>query len=225
LTLAATVLAALSLAACGSSDENSGDSSSSGSSTSESSSPGESSQPGSQDQGGSREGSSQSSEKSARTHSVEEVSVPLEVSGGGSEPFIVKGGDNSIQEFGDESDESELEAAAQAVYDFYIARATGHWSDACSRMSATLREQLEQLAQKSSEVRGCGPFLEAFTSQLSAATWREINTVDAVSLRHEDEQGFLIYRGAEDTVYAMPLKEEDGAWKVTALSASALAGA
>jgi hypothetical protein len=51
---------------------------------------------------------------------------------------------------------------------------------------------------------------------------REITSVDAGSFRHEGEQGFLIYYGADETVYAMPLREEDGSWKVAALSGSAL---
>jgi hypothetical protein len=149
------------------------------------------------------------------------VATPLEVSGGGSEQFLVKGGDNSIQEYGEEADESELREVAEIVHGFYVARASGAWSEACSYLSAGLQKQFEQLASKA-EVKGCAPFLEAFTTDLPAAVWREITDVDAASLRHEDEQAFLIYRGAKDVTYAMPLYEEGGEWKITALSASAL---
>jgi hypothetical protein len=151
----------------------------------------------------------------------ENVATPLEVSGGGSEQFRVKGGDNSIQEYGEESDESELQEVAEIVHGFYVARALGEWSEACSYLSARLREQFEQLASKS-DVKGCAPFLEAFTTDLPASVWREITEVDAGSLRHDGDQAFLIYRGAKDVVYAMPLHQEDGEWKVGALSASAL---
>ncbi len=41
---------------------------------------------------------------------------------------------------------------------------------------------------------------------MPAAVQREITSVDAGSLRHEGEQGFLIYYGADETVYAMPLQ-------------------
>jgi hypothetical protein len=233
--LAAAALVALMLAACGGSDSNSSDSDSTGSSASEARPPGESSQSESQGQtspqtqGGSQQGSeggpdgSQGDQKEAKVHTVKEVSAPLKISGGGSEQFLVKGGDNSIQEFGDEEGESELETAAKVVHDFYVDRGIGAWSDACALMSVLLREQLEQLASKSN-VKGCAPFLEAFTSQLSAETWREITTVDAVSLRREDDHGFLIYVGAGGTVYAMPLKEEGGEWKVTGLAATELLG-
>jgi hypothetical protein len=49
---------------------------------------------------------------------------------------------------------------------------------------------------------------------------REIARIDAVSLRHEGERAFLIYRGDKGTVYAIPMGQEDGAWKVGGLSAT-----
>lgn len=148
-----------------------------------------------------------------------DVETPLEVSGGGSEQFLVKGGDNSIAEFGGEAGGDELQEVAETVHGFYVARASGDWAGACAYMAQSLQEQLEQLALKS-EVKGCAAFLEAFTTKQSDAIWRELTTVDAASLRTEGEQGFLIYRGVKDAVYAMPLHEEDGEWKVTGLSAT-----
>jgi hypothetical protein len=235
--LAAAALVALLLTACGGSDSSSSaESSASGSDGEASTEAGglslrekansQSREEGQEQKqnGGGQEASQgrQRRESKPNSYRVAEVSAPLKVSGGGSEQFVVKGGDNSVQEYGDESDESELEAAAQVVHDFYVARATGHWSEACSLMSTSLLEQLEDLAAKSTKVKGCPPFLEAFTSPLPASAWREITTIDAGSLRRDGEQGFLIYTGASKTVYAMPLKEEDGAWRVTALSATTL---
>ena len=150
---------------------------------------------------------------------AEEVETPLKVSGGGSEQFTVKGGDNSIQEFGEESDESELEEAAEAVHGFLVARASGDWEGACDALSKAMTEQLAQLAKSSTSLggKGCAAFLQAFTSKLSASEWQEATTVDAGSLRQEGEQAFLIYYGADKTVYAMPLSVEDGQFKVGAL--------
>src|SRR5262249_47272196 len=116
----------------------------------------------------------------------------------------------------------ELQEAAEAVHGFFVARAEGRWADACSQLSADVLEQLEQLAEKS-ERKGCASFLSSFTTPLPAAVWREIRTVDPGSLRREGEQGFLIYYGEpERTVYSMPIREEDGEWKVGALSGSSL---
>ncbi|HEY2335591.1 MAG TPA: hypothetical protein VGH58_11375 [Solirubrobacterales bacterium] len=224
--LAAALLATLLLAACGSSGSSSSSSDSTPSSTaSESNSQGN----GSQDQQNRTNGRGSQKQQSANTHAskahtTKEVSVPLKVSGGGSAQFRTKGGDNSIQEFGEESGESELQEAAEAVHGFYVTRAEGDWSGACSYLSKAMREQLEQLAASSTELKDkrCPSFLAAFTTPLSAAEWREVTTVDAGSLRHEGEQAFLIYRGAGETVYAMPLKVEGGEFKVGALSGDAL---
>lgn len=224
--LVAAALAALLLTACGGSDSsNSGSESTAAEASTQNG--------GSQSSGGGQSNGSAESRPQERQKNKggdgdkhftkAEVSVPLKVSGGGSDQFIIKEGDNSIQEFGEELSESELEEAAMAVHDFYVARAVGAWADACSRMSRILREQLEQLASKSN-VKGCAPFLEAFTSPLPAATWREVTTVNAASLRREDDHGFLIYTGANEIVYAMPLKEEEGEWKVTGLFATELIG-
>jgi len=152
------------------------------------------------------------------------VSTPLKVSGGGSAQFRSKGGDNSIQEFGDESDESELREAAEVVHDFYVAQAQGEWSRACSYLAKSNIEQLEQLGSQSPQLKnaGCAPILKGFTRPLPASVSREVTTVDAGSLRHEGEQGFLIYYGAGHVTYAIPLKDEGGTWKVAALSGTTL---
>jgi hypothetical protein len=169
--------------------------------------------------GGKQSSGGGNSSKSPKAHSRAEVSTPLKVSGGGSGQLRVKGGDNSIQEFGEESSESELQEAAEAVHGFFVARGTGEWEKACSYMSASLREQFEQLGEN----KNCAAFLEGFTTALPASTWREITTIDAGSLRHDGEQAFLIYYGAPGkTVYAMPMKDEGGEWKVGALSGNAL---
>jgi hypothetical protein len=217
--LVAVVFAAAVLAACGGSDSTATDSASTAGSPSQ----GQSQSGGS---GGSKGSAGESeSGSSAGSHGSGDVATPLKVSGGGSEQFRTKGGDNSIQEFGEESDESELEAAAEAVHGFFVARAEGDWAGACTYLSKAMTDQLKQLAASSTELKdkGCASFLEAFTSPLSDAAWREITTVDAGSLRDEGEQAFLIYYGApKKTVYAMPLVEEDGKWKVGALSGDAL---
>jgi hypothetical protein len=227
--LLAVALAALLLGACGS---GSSPTDSGGSTATEASAQAN----GAQEQGGSREqqggangdgpqGQESAPGKGPKKFTAAEVSTPLKVSGGGSKQFIVKGGDNSIQEFGEESGESELQEAAEAVHGFFVARAEGDWTAACSYLSKSMTEQLEQLAQSSTQLKdkGCASFLEAFTSRLPASTWKEITTVDAGSLRLEGEQAFLIYYGAPGkTVYAMPLAQEDGKFKVGALSGNAL---
>jgi hypothetical protein len=156
---------------------------------------------------------------------------PLEVSGGGSEQFIQKNGDNSIQEYGDEGGESELQEVAETVYDFFVARGHGEWEKACGYLTKSSVESLEQLIAQSPELKGggCAVALKSFTQPLPPSRSRQINkmvsTIDAASFRHEGEQGFLIYYGAPGkTVYAMPMNNEDGEWKVGSLAGDQLPG-
>jgi hypothetical protein len=239
--LAVAVLATALLAACGGSGADSTSTASNGTNSStnatgaeagsgKDSSQSASTKSGSQEQGN---GQAQDAEQSKQQGMAQEdsggskrknVETPLEVSGGGSGQFRTKGGDNSIQEFGEESDESELREAAEVVHGFYVSRAAEEWDKACSYLAKSNIEQLEQLAEQSTKSKGadCPTVLKAFTRPLSASVEREITTVDAGSLRHEGEQGFLIYFGAGGVKYAMPLKNEDGSWKVAALSGTTL---
>jgi hypothetical protein len=152
------------------------------------------------------------------------VATPLKVSGGGSEQFRSKGGDNSIQDYGEEAGAAELEEAAESVHGFYVSRAEEDWAKACTYLAKSMVQQLEQLGGQSPQPKGegCGATLEAFTRPLPASVRRESTVVDAVSLRDDGERAFLIYYGEGHTPYAMPLTQEGGAWKLTLLSATPL---
>jgi hypothetical protein len=118
-------------------------------------------------------------------------------------------------------DDPGLREAAEAMHAFYIARASDQWDATCSLVAKPMLEKLEQLASQS-ERKGCAELLEAFTTPMSAAAWRDITTVDADSLRVDGAQAVLVYRGAGNEVYSMPMREEDGEWRVGALMATPL---
>lgn len=154
--------------------------------------------------------------------------APLKVSGGGSAQFRVKGGDNSVQDYGDEAEESELREVAERVHSFYVARVAEEWQRACSYLSKPTIEGFEQLAAGAPQLKGkgCVGVLAAFTKSVPPPLQRQVTAVDAAALRSEGEQGFLLYTGPPGkTVYSMPLRLEDGEWKLGAVSASALPGA
>jgi hypothetical protein len=230
----AVVLATVLFAACGSSDSSSStEATSTGGSTTSAQNSGKQQSQGGQSQSGSQEqsknqgspeggNSSQGDRQSEGSHSKNAV-APLNVSGGGSAQFRTKGGDNSIQEFGEES-ESELQEVAEIVHGFYTARAEGNWDAACSYLAKSNLEQLVKLVSQAPEHKGggCSEALNAFTQPLPPALEREVTTVDAGSFRREGDQGFLLYYGPDRAVYSMPMREEGGAWKVAALSGSAI---
>lgn len=220
--LIVALLVAVSLAACGGSDSSSTSTSSDSTSASAPTTPPKSPQGNNPSKSKAQTKATEPKEESSSP--PKNVATPLKVSGGGSQQFRAKGGDNSIQEYGEEGGESELQEVAEVVHGFYVARAQEEWEKACSYLAKSNVEQLEQLGSQSSQFKNasCGKILKAFTRPLPPSIDREVTTVDAGSFRHEGEQGFLMYYGANHTPYAMPLRNEGGGWKVSALSGTTL---
>jgi hypothetical protein len=148
---------------------------------------------------------------------------PLRVSGGGSDQFLTKGGDNSIQEYGDEAGESELTQAAEALHGYLVARAGEDWAKACSYLTKREVRQLEQLGSRSPQLqgKGCPAVIEALSGEpLPNSTRRELTELDAASLRVEGEGAFLLYRGTGNAGFFVRMESEGGTWRVAALSPS-----
>lgn len=216
---ALVALLALAFAACGGDDEGSETTASSQSGGAQQKEPG-SAQKEDAGQAGKGSDGKAAGEDSDGGSGGDVEPAPLKVSGGGSEQFRVKGGDNSIQTWGEESDEAQLEAAAEAVHGFFVARANEEWAAACEYLGQSLLEQLREYTPEQ-QVPDCADLLKSLTRHpLPASVRREATIVDAGSLRIGEDNSFLIYRGAGQTVYAMPLVEEDDAWKLTLLAST-----
>lgn len=146
-------------------------------------------------------------------------------SGGGAAQYRVKGGDNSIQEFGTEAEGSEFEKAAAALHDFLDARAQGNWAAACTYLSKSTVESFEQLAARSKQGNGksCADILGQLINPAARQLMKEeAAKADVGSLRTEGERAFLIYTGAEKTVIAIPMTKEGDVWKVASIAGTPL---
>lgn len=145
-------------------------------------------------------------------------------SGGGAAQFRVKGGDNSVQEFGEEASNSELQSAAAALHGFLDARAAKDWVAACSYLAGSVTESLQQLAAHAKQLqgKGCPELLEALSGGVPASTLAEAAQADVGSLRVEGDRGFILYRGVHNVVYGVSMAREGGAWKVASLSGTPL---
>lgn len=146
-------------------------------------------------------------------------------SGGGSQQFRTKGGDNSVQEFGKEADEADFEAAAVALHNFLDARAEGNWAAACEYMSKGVVESFEKLAAQAKQIddASCAGILEKLTNPAAKQSMKaEATKADVGSLRVEGDRSFVIYTGIDGTVLAMPMANEDGDWKVASLAGTPL---
>jgi len=144
----------------------------------------------------------------------------------GSASFRTPGGDNSIQDFGEEADDAEREAASVVVLGFMRARAKGNWAGVCTYLAATTLKPLEELTARSPQFKGksCGELLETVTGNLPASA-RASNISGGIdSLRVEGERGFALYHGTDGKDYFLPLVKEDGEWKVGATAPSEIPG-
>ncbi len=140
--------------------------------------------------------------------------------GEGSASFRTPGGDNSIQNFGDEADSAEVEAAGAALGDFLAARAASDWAKQCTLLSQATVAPLEQLAARSSQFKskGCATILKVVTGRVPASGRVNTLTNGLASLRVEDDHGFALYHGAGGIDYFVPMAKEDGQWKVSAIA-------
>jgi hypothetical protein len=147
-----------------------------------------------------------------------------EDSGGGAAQYRVKGGDNSVQEFGQEAGASEFEAAATALHSFLDARAEGNWDAACRYMSKSTIESFEQLAAPAKSGEGsCGSILAKITNPAAKqALEEEAEEADVGSLRTEGDQAFLIYTADGKTIFAIPMAKQGDEWKVASLAGTPL---
>ena len=147
------------------------------------------------------------------------------VSGGGAAQFQTKGGDNSIQEFGQEGGGSELVSAAAVLHAYLDARVARDWEEACSYFSAEVVAGLEQFAgayADDKQIEGCPAVLERLTATTSTAAFKEAAKADVGALRMEGERGFLLFHGAGGERFAFPVTQEGGEWKLAAPDATPL---
>lgn len=143
----------------------------------------------------------------------------------GSKQFLLKGGDNSIQQFGAEAGTAERETATAALHGFLDARAADRWAAACRYAAAELLRSLRQALTGSGSQAGasCAVLLEGLSAGVPARNLREAAAAEVGSLRVQGARGYLLYRGLpRGTIYAIPMLREGDAWKVAALAGTAL---
>jgi hypothetical protein len=149
---------------------------------------------------------------------------PAPEEGSRSDGFRVPGGDNSIQEYGQEQDAGERAAAMQPIAALYRALYSGDWNEVCDTyLSANNVKQIELLAEKSPKLKGqrCADVLSGL-NQTPGVKGPDTPDGGVVSFRTEGDTGFAIYWGIDGKGYAFALKSEGGSWKLTSLAPTPL---
>jgi hypothetical protein len=145
-------------------------------------------------------------------------------SGERSASFRTRGGDNSIQEFGEEEGAEERAKATKTIATFYAAERGREWAKVCAVLSAKNVEQLKLFAKRIPKVkaRTCAGVIELLNASAPGGRAPETMKGGVVALRREGDTAFALYHGVDGKDYAFPLKLEGGQWKMTSLGATPL---
>lgn len=146
---------------------------------------------------------------------------------GPSREFIVPGGDNVVQAFGEEGTPKERAEATVVISAWLRARAARNWNKDCSYFSEDYRRAIAADAHSvtSGEVKETCPAALAFFKAEASGDF--VNTLDGSidSLRVGEGQGvsghapvktaYAQYHGNDGEDWVVPLEWENGEWKVT----------
>lgn len=138
----------------------------------------------------------------------------------GSDDFVVPGGDNSVQEFGQEAGASEREQASKVLETYMQARAAEDQKTACASLSKVALAQLQDLATAVPGVdRGdsCVTIFVAIDKRTPPLARANTMTGPIASLRVEGDRAFALYHGTKGVDYTIQMEKEGGGWKVAAL--------
>jgi len=141
-----------------------------------------------------------------------------------SSSFRTKGGDNSIQEFGDEGEAEERAEATKTITTFFSATKDKEWAKVCGVLAAKTAAQMEQFAGKIPKIKSktCAGVIEVVNSSAPSQARPETIKGPVISLRRKGNEGFALYHGIDGKNYAFPLILEKGEWKMTSLGATPL---
>jgi len=131
-------------------------------------------------------------------------------------------GDNSVQTFGTEGEETERQQAEAGLHAYLDARAEGDWQGACEAASAQLTEELAKLTERAKakpgteKPKGCAGTLEALYGKAPPETLKQAAHIgEVLSFRiREDGYAYLIYEDPQGDVKFIAMANDDGAWKV-----------
>ena len=114
---------------------------------------------------------------------------------------MVKGGDNSIPEYGSEASTSQHDQAEAALKGFLAAKASGNWAKACSYVAAATKKSIEELAAHAKQLKatGCASVLKTLSAGVPKSAGQEEEVTSGVaSVRVKGNQAFALPRSPQD---------------------------
>lgn len=128
----------------------------------------------------------------------------------------VKGGDNSIQDFGQEASQADRAAAARSLTAYLTAISRGDAKTACALLASSATQQVQQ-SGSSAAGTGCPALVGRIAASMPAQLKGQLRGARVLSVRVSGDHGFIIFDGVGPKVSNMPLVKEGGQWKVAAV--------
>lgn len=137
--------------------------------------------------------------------------------------FLIPGGNNAIQLFGEEATAAEREKATKVLQIWMKARVAEDWVTDCKHLS---RDYVKTLLWDVGEVTGgrvktCPGALEYFGDEASGTSGNTLSgLIDSLRIRdsetgNSEKEAFAQWHGPRGIDWVLPMTREGGAWKVS----------
>lgn len=134
--------------------------------------------------------------------------------------FLIRGGDNAVQTFGQEASKAEREQASATIQAWMKARAAQDWAKDCSYFSRRYIHNLvatDAVQVSDGKAKTCPQALAYFGHQASGSYKNNLaGPID--SLRIGEGHGYAQYHGNDGHDWVIAVEKEDGRWLVAIAS-------
>jgi hypothetical protein len=131
-----------------------------------------------------------------------------------SKQFISKGENGKLATFGHEADEAEREAGSRILEKSLKARAAQDFKTQCTTLASGQLQRTEKQRKYFRIKGGCAGGLKSQAEVAPPSVLANTMTGPIDAFRVNGNRGFAFYHGNNGKDYAMPMKKEDGEWKV-----------
>jgi hypothetical protein len=152
------------------------------------------------------------------TSSAETAERPYPNIEGKAREFLIPGGDNTVQVFGEEATTGEREAASKVIHLWMKARVAEDWPADCRYLSRAYSKTLVKDAHEVTEgkVTTCPEALDYFGPNASGTSGNTL-TGSIDSLRVKAPRAYAQWHGPDED-WVLPVRLEDEQWKVESAS-------
>lgn len=142
---------------------------------------------------------------------------------GAAREFLVPGGDNLIQTFGEEASTAEREEASKVIHAWMKARVAEDWVTDCRHLSRKYIKALvweDAYLVSEGKVKTCPQALAYFGDAASGTSGNTLTgPIDSLRIRGPEDtetewEAWAQWHGPERD-WVLPLEREEGTWKVT----------